>query len=45
MLETALYPAVKRFLEELGFRVKGEVNGCDIVAVRNGEPARWRSSK
>ena len=40
MLETALYPTVKRFLEELGFQVKGEVNGCDIVAVRDGEPPR-----
>src|ERR1700730_7170692 len=25
MLETSLYPAVKRFLETTGFRVKGEV--------------------
>jgi len=40
MLETALYPTVKRFLEELGFQVKGEVNGCDIVAVRDGAPPR-----
>jgi hypothetical protein len=40
MLETALYSPVKRFLEELGFQVKGEVNGCDIVAVRDGEPPR-----
>ena len=40
MLETTLYPTVKRFLEELGFQVKGEVNGCDIVAVRDGEPPR-----
>ena len=36
--ETALYPAVKAFLERLGFTVKGEVRGCDIVAVREGEP-------
>jgi hypothetical protein len=40
MAETALYPTVKRFLERAGFRVKGEVNGCDVVAVRDGEPQR-----
>ncbi len=38
--ETSLYPAVKRFLEASGFRVKGEVHGCDAVAVRDGEPLR-----
>jgi hypothetical protein len=37
MPETSLYPAVKRFLEDAGFRVKGEVHGCDAVAVRDGE--------
>ena len=40
MPETALYPAVKRFLEAAGFRVKGEVGGCDIVGVQDGEPLR-----
>jgi hypothetical protein len=35
--ETSLYPAVKRFLEAASFDVKGEVKGCDIVAVRAGE--------
>lgn len=35
--ETALYPALKSFLEARGFAVKGEVCGCDIVAVRGGE--------
>jgi hypothetical protein len=40
MLETALYPAVKRFLEAAGFQAKGEIHGCDIVAVQNGEPQR-----
>jgi hypothetical protein len=35
--ETALYDAVKAFLERQGFEVKGEVCGCDIVAVRGGE--------
>jgi hypothetical protein len=29
---------VKRFLEKLGFEVKGEVCGCDLVALRDGEP-------
>src|ERR1019366_2815020 len=37
MSEVSLYPAVKRFLESAGFDVKGEVKGCDIVAVRRGE--------
>ena len=39
MQETSLYAPVKRFLEGLGFAVKGEVGGCDIVGVRAGEPA------
>ena len=37
-METTLYLSVKRFLERLGFEVKGEVCGCDLVAVRDGEP-------
>ncbi len=37
MSEVSLYPAVKRFLEAAGFDVKGEVKGCDIVAVRTAE--------
>ena len=37
-METTLYLPVKRFLERLGFEVKGEVCGCDLVAVRDGEP-------
>ena len=36
--ETTLYPAVKAFLQAQGFVVKGEIAGCDIVAVRPGEP-------
>ncbi|WP_088347389.1 MULTISPECIES: DUF2161 family putative PD-(D/E)XK-type phosphodiesterase [Rhodomicrobium] len=32
-LETSLYPPVKRFLESLGFAVKGEVRNCDLVAL------------
>ncbi|MFM9842996.1 MAG: DUF2161 domain-containing phosphodiesterase [Dongiaceae bacterium] len=35
-METALYLPVKKFLEARGFRVKGEVCGCDLVAL----PAR-----
>ena len=37
-LETTLYPPVKRFLEGLGFEAKGEIRGCDIVALDRGEP-------
>jgi hypothetical protein len=37
-LESSLYLPVKRFLEKLGFEVKGEVCGCDLAAVRDGEP-------
>ena len=37
MSETSLYPAIKSFLEAAGFEVKGEVRGCDIVAVLLGE--------
>ena len=38
-METSLYKPVKRFIESLGFEAKGEVCGCDIVAVDRGEPA------
>lgn len=38
MRESALYPAVKRFLEAQGFVAKGEIGSCDVVAVRPGEP-------
>ena len=37
-LEGRLYLPVKRFLEGLGFEVKGEICGCDLVALRDGEP-------
>ncbi|HYZ34928.1 MAG TPA: DUF2161 family putative PD-(D/E)XK-type phosphodiesterase [Crenalkalicoccus sp.] len=37
--ETSLYAAVKAYLERLGYEAKGEVCGCDIVAVRPGEPS------
>src|SRR5215217_6196123 len=40
MTETRLYPAVKGFLELAGFDVKGEVNGCDVAAIKDGEPLR-----
>jgi len=36
--ETALYLPVKRFLESLGFEVKGEICGCDLVALRGDDP-------
>lgn len=36
--ETELYAPVKAFLAAQGYDVKGEVNGCDLVAVRAGEP-------
>ena len=36
--ETSLYQPVKAFLEQLGFAVKGEMCGCDVVGVRSGEP-------
>jgi hypothetical protein len=37
-LETALYLPVKRFLEKLGFTVKGEIGGCDLVALSKDDP-------
>jgi hypothetical protein len=37
-LETALYLPVKRFLEKLGFTVKGEVGGCDLVGLSGADP-------
>jgi hypothetical protein len=33
-VETSLYPPVKRYLENLGFAVKGEICGCDVVGLR-----------
>jgi len=30
--------AVKRFLEKLGFTVKGEIGGCDLVALSGDDP-------
>ena len=37
-METALYLPVKRFLEKLGFSVKGEIGGCDLVGLSGAEP-------
>jgi hypothetical protein len=37
-LESSLYLPVKRFLERLGFEVKGEICGCDLVALDGKEP-------
>jgi len=36
--EAALYAPVKRFLEARGYEVKGEICGCDVVALRAGAP-------
>ena len=36
--EASLYLPVKRLLEGLGYEVKGEVRGCDLVARRSDEP-------
>lgn len=37
-METALYLPVKRFLEKLGFTVKGEIGGCDVVGLSGDDP-------
>jgi hypothetical protein len=36
--ETNLYQPIKDFLHKLSFEAKGEVCGCDVVALNNGEP-------
>ncbi len=38
MLETSLYSPVKGFLEGLGFVVKGEIGGCDLLALSADSP-------
>lgn len=38
-METALYLPVKRFLEGLGYAVKGEIGRCDLVGLREDDPA------
>ena len=37
-METALYLPVKRYLEGLGFSVKGEIGGCDLVGLSGADP-------
>lgn len=37
MSEVNLYGPIKRFLEAQGYKVKGEIGPCDIVAVRGDE--------
>ena len=37
-METSLYAPVKQFLENLGFHVKGEIGGCDLVGIAEGSP-------
>lgn len=36
--EQDLYPPIKAFLEGQGYEVKGEIDRCDVVAVRGDEP-------
>jgi hypothetical protein len=38
-VETSLYLPVKRFLEGLGYTVKGEIGPCDLVGLREGDPS------
>ncbi len=38
-METSLYLPVKRFLEGLGYAVKGEIGRCDLVGVKGSDPA------
>ncbi|MDR6758179.1 hypothetical protein J2Y48_003478 [Mycoplana sp. BE70] len=38
-METSLYLPVKRFLEEAGYVVKGEVGGCDVVGLSENDPS------
>ena len=37
MREVDLYPPLKHFLVQQGYEVKGEVQNCDVVAVRGNE--------
>ena len=37
MAETELYQPIKQRLESAGYEVKAEVEGCDLVAVRDAE--------
>jgi hypothetical protein len=37
-METSLYLPIKQFLERLGFQVKGEIGGCDVVGIAEDTP-------
>ena len=37
MKESDLYPPLKEFLEDQNYEVKGEVQDCDVLAVRGEE--------
>ncbi|MGQ3215486.1 MAG: DUF2161 domain-containing phosphodiesterase [Shinella sp.] len=37
-METSLYLPVKTFLESAGYTVKGEIGGCDLVGLSEGDP-------
>ncbi|PZM13624.1 DUF2161 domain-containing phosphodiesterase [Rhizobium tubonense] len=37
-METTLYLPIKNFLEKAGYTVKGEIGGCDLLALGDGEP-------
>jgi hypothetical protein len=37
-METSLYLPIKKFLESLGFQVKGEIGGCDVVGITEEMP-------
>ena len=37
MRETDLYPPLRDYLEAQGYRVRAEVNGCDVVAEKDGD--------
>lgn len=39
MAETDLYLPLKAFMEGAGYTVKGEVNGCDLVGVKDDDPS------
>lgn len=38
-METSLYLPVKHFLEASGYVIKGEIGGCDLVGLSDGEPS------
>lgn len=37
-MEKTLYLPVKAFLEKAGYSVKGEIGGCDVVGLSDGDP-------